>query len=401
MHPLSGVVHLAAMGSHRGYFDLLNYSSDYHVQANLVTVVGLLFLVLGSNKKTFVRSRTVSTVETPLSGRDQLIAFLFIYCLIAPLAIYGMVRVGEVAGNFENARVIELRGGTARFGFMSHWVAWVVTVSAIYVINKIQSRHSVLVLIILLCAVGAIGVSLAWAGGRSILLVMSFPIIMYAMPRLQSLRAPSIAGGALALLIYVIVISETRSSSFFSGRGVDLGNWLDWEWGRYSIIGTSAEYVRSRGFLYGETFVSGLLAVILPILSVVGVDGPSTGMLTSTNITSLMLFGNYNFIHVVPGFSAELFVNFGVVGVAAGYAVLGRASWWVDSRLHQASSAFQKIFLYYIGSLLVFRVMPTGFSSFLFYLLYSGGPLLLIVGVSWFFGKRNDKLMLVRSERRT
>lgn len=334
----------------------MNFPADYIWQANLAALVGLVCLIIGAKKSLAVATYQPATGQAMWrSKRDMRIGVLVIL-LLGPAAIYGLIQVSSIATDLGSSRIIALTGGTARYAFLSHWVTWIITLGALIAISLTGSRNALAVLLIVAIGTTLIVSSLAWTGGRSMPFVMALSLVLYALPRLRGLRAIAVLLGGAAALAYIVAVSQSRSDGL--GAGVDPGNWLDWEWGRYSIIGTSFEYVRLNGFLYGQTFVSAVASAALPLLGLVGLYPATPDLLTSTDVTSRILFGTYDAIHVVPGMSAELYVNFGLVGVAVGYLALGRAAWWVDNALRRTSGALQQVFLYYLGALLAFRTIP-------------------------------------------
>lgn len=394
VQPLSGIAHLREWGSTRGYFDLLNYPDDYILQATIAAILGMVFLTLGARKPLPQElSPDISNKRSFWATRRDPTIVLLVVLLFGPISLYGLVQMNAIAGGLGTARVIALDGGAARFSFLSHWFTWVVSLTAMLAIYRLPRNKPHFVLFVLGVAVALIAASLSWTGGRSILIVMCLPITLFALPYLRGVRTLAIIIGAVAFIGYAVIISEVRSSSLVSGTGVNFGNWLDWEWGRFSIVGTSLEFVRGNGFLNGQTFLAGLASVAYPILGMLGIQTGSLNLLTSTDISSRVLFGNFDSIYVVPGFTAELVANFGLFAVIPGYFLLGRAAWWVDASLRKHTGGLQEILLFYIGSLLAFRVIAADSASILFYLLYSGGPLLLVNLMSfvWAGGLRRRK----------
>ncbi|MGN6488003.1 MAG: hypothetical protein ACTHLT_09320 [Devosia sp.] len=369
VQPLSGIAHLTRLGASRGYLDLLAFPADHLLQATAAALLGLVGFVVGAGRIRKTHPAGASAPPLFASKTERLVAVLVVLGL-GPLAVWGVLEVNAIAESLDARRIIGLDGGTARFSFLSHWFAWIVSLAAALMLSRAPPRAALWKLAVVAMALGLIVGSLLWSGGRSVLLVMALPLVLLAWPYLRGVRGVAAVIGAVTLTLAVATISGTRG-------GISVGNWLDWEWGRFSMLATSLEYVRVNGYLMGETFVAGLVAVVGPPLGLLGLPLGSGDMLTSTDVASRVLFGHFDAIHVVPGFTAELAVNFGLPGVLIGYFALGRASAWVDGRLARQEGAIGRLLLLYLGALLSLRVIGADSAALLFYLFYSGTPLLL------------------------
>lgn len=370
VQPLSGIAHLTRLGASRGYVDLLAFPADHLLQATAAALLGLAGFVVGAGR---IRKAAATATAGPpplfATRTERLVAVLVVLGL-GPLAVWGVLEVNAIAESLDARRIIGLDGGTARFSFLSHWFTWIVSLAAALVLSRAPPRAALWKLAVVATALGLIVGSLLWSGGRSVLLVMALPLVLLAWPYLRGVRGIAALTGAVALTLAVATISGIRGD-------ISVGNWFDWEWGRFSMLATSLEYVRVNGYLMGETFVAGLVAVVGPPLGLAGLPLGSGDMLTSTDVASRVLFGHFDAIHVVPGFTAELAVNFGLPGVLAGYFALGRASAWIDGRLARQEGATGRLLLLYLGGLLSLRVIGADSAALLFYLFYSGTPLLL------------------------
>ncbi|WP_423068386.1 O-antigen polymerase [Devosia sp. CN2-171] len=379
VQPISGVVHLMHLGATRGYIDLLNYPIEYAATATLGVVVAIVGLVLGASGGR--RATPGAAVVPHFTLVDKRLTLLLIVIMGAP-ALYGVLQVSEIAASMGSTRIIGLDGGTARFAFLSHWFTFIVTLGAALVLERFNSRNSGAVFLTVAVSVVLIAGALLWSGGRSIILLMAMPLVLYALPRMKPIQIPALAFGAVAAAIYAIVVSDIRSASLTAGAGVNLGNWLDWEWGRFSIIGTSFEYVRSNGFLYGETLIAGLANVFNPLLGLIGLGGIGGNLLVSTDIPSRVLYGDFSRFYIVPGLSAELYLNFGIPGIGVVYFLLGRASRWIDGRIRNNPNAISVLLLSFLSALVAFRSILSDSATLLFYIFYSGTPLLVAAGLS-------------------
>lgn len=374
--PISGIAHLSQWGTSRGYFDLLAFPSEHLTQSALAAVTGAIALLIGAGTRTPIETKSGEVIS--FSRPERRIVMLLVLVL-GPASLYGLIQMNSIASSIGSARIIELDGGAARFSFLSHWFAFVATTAAIFAAGKIGPKNPWVVLAALGAGFILIMLALTWSGGRSIVIVMALPLLYYSIPKLKALRWPVILCGGAAFLIYVVVVSQTRSDRLTAGAGVNLGNWLDWEWGRFSMTGLAVESASRIGLLWGETFASAFNFTLLPLFNFLGLEAPR--LMTPMDVASRVTVGDFSLIYMVPGFTSELMMNFGLIGVIVGYFILGRATRVLDFAIQKSTSLLSRLFLFYVGALLVFRVLPSGSVAFLVYLTYSGTPYLISISM--------------------
>jgi hypothetical protein len=141
-------------------------------------------------------------------------------------------------------------------------------------------------------------------------------------------------------------------------------------------MGASVDYVRQQGLLIGETFVNGVQVAIFGIARLFGFDTYSDAI-SVTSTTSRVILGHYDATYIVSGFTSELYLNFGLSGVAVGCLGLGAASGWLDNTFSRAKSVITRLLVAYGGSVIIFRVIPAEFGAAYLYVLYIGLPLIL------------------------
>jgi hypothetical protein len=106
----------------------------------------------------------------------------------------------------------------------------------------------------------------------------------------------------------------------------------------------------------------------------------------SVEIAAEQLLNSSTAVHIVPGLSAELFLNFGVLGIALGYFALGRLCGWVDGRFTNSGSIVTQLVWAFAGTLIVKSIGFGGavITTFLF----TGAPLLAVAGASHLFRRQ-------------
>lgn len=80
---------------------------------------------------------------------------------------------------------------------------------------------------------------------------------------------------------------------------------------------------------------------------------------------------------VVPGTLAELYFNFGVFGVIAGFFVVGRVARYCISLTHSAEDAGTMLLAFYVMALLCISTIPMNATVILYFLATSGLPILV------------------------
>jgi hypothetical protein len=148
------------------------------------------------------------------------------------------------------------------------------------------------------------------------------------------------------------------------------------------MSGAALQYVAAQGLLGGETFVRSLSSAAFGIVNFIGIGTPKLTLINSMQVSSRVVLGDFDAMYIVPGFTAELIMNFGLLGVAIGYAVLGYFCRIVDRSLARAHDPLILLMLYYVGCCLVFRVIPADSASIYFYTLYTGLPLLVCAALA-------------------
>lgn len=375
---VSGLVHLAQVeGASRGYFDILASTELTAIEsATLNTNLGLAALCLASAYG-LPRSPDATSLgdhrRAWLLSSEKKATWLLVLVLL-PITMYSLIQIRGYVQNLDATRVIAVAEGFARHSFIAAWAVWVIALAAIAIVSGRLGRSRSWVTVIGSVSMLAIVATLSWSGGRSIVVVMALPLLLLLLPKLDGIRWLAIPAAIAAAASYILAVTETRSI----GSGSQFATWLDWEWGRFSLLGFAQQHVEDHGYLYGETFAAGVSNVLLGAMRLVGVNVQNLPLRMSMNITGEDLLGSSTAIHVVPGMSAELFMNFGSWGVFVGYLILGKVTAWADTKYSQADGAILQLTFAYIGSLLVFRTISADSGSIYSYVLYTGFPLLAL-----------------------
>lgn len=396
--PISGMVHLLHIGrSSRGYFDLdgvvLESLRDAALWACLVGVIAACAGCLhGSARHVRCAGPREGLPPRYWEANPWLIApeaRLLLTCGVALLGfgIVGFARVQEFAALQGQSRIISVDDGLARYAFLSNWLVWVISFALLGLAAIPAFRKPYLLFLGLSAGIVLIATSLAWAGGRSIVLVMVLPVALTLLPLLRGVRFLAVAGGVAALVIYTTALTRARATA----QAIETTSWasaLDWQWGRYSMLGFAADRVDSHGYMWGETLLAGISNPFKSLLGLLGVEDSDTRSQTVTSVAASYFHLPDNQNHIVPGLLAELFLNFGLVGVAAGCYLLGRITIAVDRKFITSDGPIVALAWAYLGTLLVLRTWNSDSGTIWAFIVFSGAPLVAVAMASKRIRKR-------------
>lgn len=376
---LSGVVHLLRIpGVPRGFYDVTSAPPEVALTATLGSLLGLLGLTAGLSLGNF---RTERVVPANMSRRS-IFAIVIVGVGITPLVFQSLRRVEKIAETANTTRVLFFEAGDARFVYMSQWVVWLIAFAVLFFSSTRLYKSNIFAQTSLLGGVILIATTLSWTGGRAVLIVMTLPLLLTLMAKIRNLKWLLLPALLVVAFFNLVSISNTRFANSTSSSS--LFSWLDWEWGRYSMLGFAEQEVESRGYLFGESFAWAFSNVSGGVLKLLGVQPPENGLRSVPSITGEVLLGNDQ-TYVVAGLNSELFLNFGFTGIVVGLFLLGIITGWVDTKFSKADDLLVRLLWAFVGTLLVFRTLASDGNAFGAFLLYSGSPLLAAVFLSWIF----------------
>jgi hypothetical protein len=408
---VSGIVHLLQIPDiSRGYFDVATVSGQSTLgRATIGSILGLLAVSIACLQHLpSARSGTSDSIPTPPplpstwllpAERQVLIAASLI---LLPVTLYASQRVRAFAAGADQARIITVDGGLARFSYLSGWLVWVISFLAIWLVGTRLGRSRPLTLTIASVSLVATVLSLAWNGGRSIVVVMALPLGLVLLPLLRGVRWVAVPAAIFAVAEYAVSVTRVRSTAQAYDT-LTVASLLDWQWGRFSMLGFSVKYVEEHGTIDGETFGSALASIAAGLAHLLGIGTTAVAQRSSLEVIGQVLgteVGGVNYI--VPGLTAEFYLNFGMVGIVVGCYLLGRITNWVDKRFSEASSPMVQLAFAYLGTLIVLRTITAESSATLTYVLYTGAPVLLAGWLSFRIRRRaNDTVASRAMTKRT
>ncbi|MBD2766101.1 oligosaccharide repeat unit polymerase [Kocuria sp. cx-455] len=372
---LSGFAHVLRWSNDRGYFEALSGSTT-GADSGLMTAAWATFL--GScalwagmvvprpalrgpsrGKQPERRSRGSYIPENLYSfAAAHRVSVGGIALLLAAAGTLGMLRV-MAATPEGGGRIIAVDGGNARYAFLAGWLPWAVSILVLALASRRRVAGPALWNTLLLTAgLAALAVSSTWNGGRAELMYVSFPLLALMLPRIRVLKWPILVIGAVSFAAFVVVTTAQRV-----GATTDPWSFIDWQWGRFSMAAWAGQHVDLHGSLGGETVWSALLNVPMALLHFAGAGGDSP-FRSMVEVSGFDLLGDGEQIYIVPGFTAEMILNFGVPGVVVGYLIIGWLSALIADAYTRSRSESTRLLLASFGAVLVFQSIVGQLESF-------------------------------------
>lgn len=385
---LSGFAHVLRLSHDRGFYEALagapSGSSSGLMAASVSTLLGTCALWAGLSLRplggrTPRRGREIE--HSWLTGHRRLAAGAGVFLLLA--SAYALYKVISVTSSSDSTRIISVSGGNARYVFLSDWFPFAVSLLALVLWSKgTRARDDARNAVMLVLALGMIGGSQAWSGGRSSVLFACFPLLVMLLPRLRrGTRYLLLVLGVVTISAYVWIQTVARASAPGGGGSTDGWGLLDWQWGRFSMAAWARNYVAHSGYVDGSTYLSGLVVVPLSIAHFAGID-ISSPWTPVVGLTGQSLLGSADQIYIVPGSMAEMFVNFGYPGVVVGYLVMGASTALLADLFRNSRGEVQRLLVAMIASTLLGQ-MVFQFEAFFQGVIMTCLPAWVLAFVEW------------------
>jgi oligosaccharide repeat unit polymerase len=379
LYVISGIAHLQRSDDGRqGFFDMTTALGPGEIiNVAFVASGGLAALILGALVR--LPNSAVLRRTPPLTSFDRKMVPLLV-ALLLPISLWAWLKLKTHVAGLEvfGGRVIQLSGGNARYAYMAHWSVYLIGLSVIwYALSKprpVTARFAIVA--------GAIGIalSLGWSGGRADAFLSVLPIVLVLLPRAR-LRRPTalISGAVLAIVVYWRISSQSARRLSETNLQSGLVDWVDWEVGRFSILGWAMQYTDENGLVYGETLVNGGARLIAGFLKIFGLPAPALEQRSAQRIaTEVFNRGSAGHLdYVNPSVVAEMYLNFGVLGVLGSCFLLGIASGYVDKRFISSETAIIQLLWAVVGTYITIYALITEATAPLSFLLNNSLPMVL------------------------
>lgn len=401
-YPLSAFVHLTGKDYvSLGFYEIAAldpHTQLHHVYLSLALVLfAQLALWIGlaparpaaiANNQELVRVRSTLLI---LAG----VVFTGVGIAGTTLLFSGSSNALQDAATIDPGR--QLAAGTARFAFMSTWLSWgIIFLLTAFLASRSRKSHPRMTLALLIGGSACIFLNLFWTGSRAENLLGILPLIFVVKkisPRHFRSFASVIAVGVLGIIVFETIARTTTLLNsgiyFVSQSGMTTSQFVtnqiagvfDWQMGRYPTISLAFDMVGRFGHASGSTLWQGLAMTINAPATLLHVPLKVPEPTAMTALVGQYIYEDPTINGVVPGTLAELYLNFGVLGVIGGFFVIGRIARYCIAATHSAANMGTLLLSFYILTLLCVWTIPQT-ATIGFYLLATRGlPILLFCGV--------------------
>lgn len=386
-YPVSAMAHLFRLTTgERGFWDLTSTTSLVNTDLApphfwwcfVMVLVALLALHLG-----LVRSIKSTRFRRPLSAL-HLRSLLFGGLVFLSLGIYANVSlfgsIQSVVTALRNVdRESDIESGLARYYFISRWMSWGVCFVLASCIAMGMERKWYFRGLLLASAIVVLG-NTYWRGGRTEGILALLPTAFVVVRMNVRIGRGMLLSGLLLLCAYLFAVTMQRDI-YGTATWLDV---LDWHAGRFSMIDLGLEMKKQYGFMMGATLPAPILETLNAPSRLFGIEEPFHFRFGIVNWVGLFLRGKETVTGIVPGSIAELYFNFGVVGVAVGYFLIGRAcGYFAELAVNGSSIGASGVGIYAIV-LFCTSVIPGTCTTWIYHLCTMGFPVisLLVVEMS-------------------
>jgi hypothetical protein len=294
-------------------------------------------------------------------------------------------------------RAREIAAGTARFVFMSEWLSWgIIFGLTAFLTSRAGKKHPRIVLAALVGGSACMVLNLFWTGSRAENLLAVLPLIFVVKklaPRHFAPFASLIAVGVLGIIVFetiartttmvnsgldYLVQGQISTSQFVANQSAAV---LDWQMGRYSSICLAFDMAHRYGHAFGSTLLQGLTMTINAPSTLLHLPLRVAEPQAMTSLVGEYIYEDPSINGVVPGTLAELYFNFGLLGVVGGFFVIGRIAKYCISASHSAVDMGTILLSFYVLTLLCVWTIPMTATIGVYLLATRGLPILLFCAV--------------------
>jgi branched-subunit amino acid transport protein AzlD len=337
-YPLSGITHIA-LGSMRarGFYDYVTLDSTKQCEQTYESLflIFLAFLALWIGMRS-QRPRNLCFRLLPVRTESAAwmgIVFL-ILGIVGTLAIYAELG-GSLAALAQVDRSHAFRPGLARYIFLSRWLPWGVVFMTAAVFSSRAGKSSGVTAIVSVAAVALVLANGFWSGGRALSVFAAIPVLLFL--RRISPQRVKFAAWSCGIILSLVIFEQSRQRANDPGQN-ELLQILDWQAGRFSMIGAGIDIVSTAGFGMGETLTEGIARTLNAPATLLKLPLLLSEPYGITNVMGGRLRGDPRVTGIVPGTICEFYYNFGFVGVCVGYYLIGLMTGFFARRVESSMS---------------------------------------------------------------
>jgi hypothetical protein len=307
-------------------------------------------------------------------------------------------RSGE---SFEDIATVDssrqLAEGTARFAFMSTWLSWgIIFLLTAFLVSRTGKNRPRIAFAALVGGSTCILLNLFWTGSRAESLLAVLPLI-FVVKKIAPLHfrhfASVIAVGVIGIIVVETIARTTTmlnsglndliqgeiSTSQFAAN--QLAAILDWQMGRYPTISLAFDMVGRYGHVLGSTLLQGLTMTINAPATLLHIPLKVPEPVPISALAGLYIYDDSSINGVVPGTLAELYFNFGVVGVFGGFFMIGRVAKYCISATHSAKDSGTLLLGFYILAMLCVSTIPMTATIIVYEMATIGFPIIAFCAI--------------------
>jgi hypothetical protein len=291
----------------------------------------------------------------------------------------------------------QLAAGSARFAFMSTWLSWgIIFLLTAFLISRFSKNHPRVTLAMLVGGSACIFLNLFWTGGRAQNLLAVLPLIFVVKkisPRHFRPFASLVVIGVIGIIVFetiartttmvdsgldFLVQGQISTSQFLANQ---LAAVLDWQMGRYPTIGLGFDMVNRYGYAFGSTLLQGPAMAINAPATLLHIPLKVPEPVPISALAGQYIYGDPSINGVVPGTLAELYFNFGALGVFGGFFVIGRIAKYCISVTDSAKDSGTLLLSFYVLAMLCTSTIPMTATIILYGMATIGFPILVFCAV--------------------
>lgn len=402
IYPLSAFVHLTGADYvSLGFYEIAaldNHTQLHHVYLSLA----LVFLAQLALWWGLAPSRLASHEKGPhlVRVRSRLLVlagFVFTLIGIAGTALL-FSRSGESLGDIatvDSSR--QLAEGTARFAFMSTWLSWgIIFLLTAFLVSRAGKNHPRITFAALVGGSTCILLNLFWTGSRAESLLAVLPLI-FVVKKIAPLHFRRFASVVVVGVIGIIVFETIARTATMLNSGLNyfaqgeintsqfvtnqLAAVFDWQMGRYPTISLAFDMVHRYGHSLGSTLLQGLTMTINAPATLLHIPLKVPEPVPISALAGEYIYDDPSINGVVPGTLAELYFNFGVLGVFGGFFLIGRVAKYCISATHSAKDSGTLLLSFYILAMLCVSTIPMTTTIILYEMATVGLPVLAFCAI--------------------
>jgi oligosaccharide repeat unit polymerase len=340
-------------------------------------IVAIAFIALRAGIGTVNLELIKPTEQMRVNYRLLLVLGMFFTAvsMIGSLKLFGGLPSLQAFLTIDRAR--ETGGGIARYVFISQWLGWGLTFLTVCFLHTRAARTRSVFLLWFVLTACAIAINIFWTGSRGAAVVSLLPGLLL----LQRLR-PRYIKSVLAVigilfLIYFSTCTYLRSENFADYRASEhLTAVFDWQIGRFSMIGLGIEIAHSEGLGLGATLLDGFVNTINAPSTLLKLPQLLPMPQSATSVVGNYLLGDPEVRGIVPGSIFDFYYNFGLIGVAAGYFIIGKIVQKSTAIMRKTDSMGVFFFWSYVIVTLCVCCIPGTATGWVYYLATTGFPAL-------------------------